>query len=86
MNGHISISSELTEIKDVGETENKLVVTITDREGADKAANYAIGCEYGTLKILIDEITIVTGSNTKVYRNGMYFCFLLCGKPFCGRL
>ena len=67
VDGHKPTASGITQITDVGKTDNVMVITIADSDGVDKTANYKISYEYGELKILIGQLTVTTGDAFKVY-------------------
>ena len=65
--GHTSISSDLSKITDAGSTSNEMSIAISDAEGRDVSANYAITLINGTLTVTARPVTIETATNTWVY-------------------
>ena len=74
-NHQIFWSDDYTTITDVGEVENKRVIDkICDEEFNDVTSNYEIEYQYGILKILAQIITILTGTEEKVYDDTPLYC------------
>ena len=62
-----------TEIADVGEAENQLVVAVSDEVGADVTKNYNAEYIYGTLSVTPRSVHFTTGTSEDVYDGEPFF-------------
>lgn len=67
--GHTLVRDEQVDctLKEVGTKENVLAYLIKDANGKDVTANYDISYEYGELKVINRDVTLITESKTFVY-------------------
>lgn len=80
IDGHKITGTATGSQTEVGKGENKVdesSVVITDKDGAPVTDNYEIKCEDGTLEVKPRPITIITGSDKKVYDGTELTCHKL---------
>lgn len=67
LNGHFLVIDDYIEIINVSEIDNIILIKVYSQEYDDVSQNYFITYNYGKLKITPRPITILTGSDSKVY-------------------
>lgn len=67
LNGHFLVIDDYIEIINVSEIDNIILIKVYTLQNEDVSQNYVITYNYGTLKITPRPITILTGSDTKIY-------------------
>ena len=65
--GHCTVSEQITTLIDVGTAENIQTVTIFNADWAEMTHNYEITCEYGTLTVEPRPVTVRIPDKTWVY-------------------
>lgn len=65
--GHTLKATATGSVTEYGSCENKFDATIKAADGTDVTANYEIKKEYGRLEITKKSLTVISGSNEKVY-------------------
>ena len=65
--GHTIKATATGSVTEYGSCENKFDATIKAADGTDVTANYEIKKEYGRLEITKKSLTVISGSNEKVY-------------------
>ena len=74
LEGHRSVSSLWTQIREIGSVENKMVITVVDAEGKDVTEYYQVLYDYGTLRVVFAKIFVQTESAEKVYDGTELVC------------